>query len=592
MRLGVVPLLLALVASSAGADVLILKGGQRLEGEVADKGKSYDVRVGDGVLSVAKAEVLRHMPSVDAIHVNAEKLNAQARALYDEATKPDVDPKSANEKLKQGVDLLRKAAELYQEAREVYVDDAYASLDKSMVKLFQEMRLYRDKMSSEIAKPAAPPPAEPPAAPKPEAAKPAEPAPEPAPPSAPPAPAKPDAAQLRALAKAGDVEAMYAVGLQLELEDWSAAESAKWLRAAAEKGQLRAQAHLGLLALEGRGRKPDAKEAQAWLLKADARGEPLAKVYLARMHFDGLGGARSLRRADDLCERAATALLPRAMAGDPRSLSALGWMHLEGLGTQQNSERALLLLRNAASKGDVRALMMMGRMFDKGHGVEANRDEALKAYRTAAEKGFAPAQAAFAEMHDSNAWRKNNPFEDRKLAREWFLKAANQGHPLGQFWMGWFHIRGHEGAKDEKEGHRLWGEAMKTATGEVRLMLLNDFGWCHERGVGLPKDMKLAERYWREAAELGHPMSQFNMGFISERELKNPREAFRWFDMAARSGYANACAKIGDLHRAGAVVPKNLLEAERWYAVAVQKGVETASEKLRAVQDERKAAKR
>jgi hypothetical protein len=591
-RLALPLLLAALAVSPARADVLLLKGGQRFEGDVTDKAKTFEIKVGDSVISIAKGEVLKHIPSIAALSAEAEKLHDQARLLYEEAIKPDTDSKTSNEQLKKGVELLRKAADLYQEAREVYADEKQSILDNATVKLLQEMRLYRDKMSSELAKsiaPTAPAPA-PESKEKPEAeAKTVTPA--SAAPAA-PKPAKPTLLELLPLAKAGNIDAMYSAGLLFEVEEWKSTEGEKWLRAAADKGHLRAQAHLALMAFEGHGKYPDSKEAQKWLAKADAKNEPMAKVFLAKMLFEGVGGPRSLRRADDLCEKAYPALRMDALGGDPEVLTALGWMHLEGLGAAQNGEKALLFLKGAAELGDVRAMMMIGMMYDTGRGVAANRAEAVKAYHAAAEKGYAPAQAAYAEIHDQNFYRKNNPGLDKKLAREWFLKATAQGHPLGQFWMGWFHIRGYEGPKDEKEGIRLWGEALKTATGKLRLMILNDLGYCAEQGLGGPKSIKEAAKYWQEAADLGHPMSQGNMGWYYDTELRNLTQAFKWYDLAARQGFPKAVMKMGDFCRSGQGTQKNLQEAERWYAVAVQINVTGADTKLKEVQLERAAGKR
>ncbi|HEV3026024.1 MAG TPA: hypothetical protein VG457_00545, partial [Planctomycetota bacterium] len=583
----------ALLGSLARADVLLLKGGQRFEGEVVDKGKALEIKVGDNTLSIAKSEVLRQVPSIAALTAEAEKLHADARELYQQAIKPDVEVKAGNELLRKGVELLHKATDLYQEAREVYPEEKQTLLDSETVKLLQEMRLYRDKMGSEIAKSINPnpAPAEPKSDPAPEA-KTAPPAGSPPKPPAPAKSAKPDLYQILSLAKAGDVEAMVAAGLILEVGEWRAAEATLWFRAAADKGHPRAQAHLGLLALEGRGRKPDAKEAQAWLAKADAKNEPLAKVYLARMWLEGIAGPRNLRRADDLCERAVVGLRKDALSGDPEVLTALGWMHLEGLGTVRSGEKALECFRGAAEQGDVRALMMLGAMYDQGRGVPPNRNEAVKAYRAAAEKGFAPAQVAYAEIHDTNYWRKSNPILNEKLAREWYLKASNQGHPGGQFWMGWFHILGTEGPKDSKEGFRLWTEAAKTAPLKLRAQILTDFGYCYIDAVGTAKDIKEAMRYSKEAAELGDPRAQNNMGSIYENDLHKENEAFHWIEMAARQNFAESTLDLGRYYREGKVVPKNLQEAERWTAVAVQLGVKGAADQLKEIQKERASGKR
>lgn len=589
-RLPILLLLTAAVVSPARADVLVLKGGQRLEGDLVDKGKTFEIKAGDSVLSIAKTEVLRHVLSIEALTAEAEKIHTQARELYEQGIKPDLDPKTANEQLKKGVELLRKAADLYQEARDYYPETKQTLLDGMTVKLLQEMRLYRDKMSSEIAKSITPAPAPVEPKPEPEAKTPA-PAPAPkAPVKA--KPAKPDLVQLLPLAKAGDLEAMYAAGLILEVEEWKATEATRWFRAAADKGHARAMLHLGILALEGRGRKPDYKEAQGWFVKADAKSEPLAKVQMAKLQIEGIGGPRSLHRADDLCEKAAASLRKEAFSGDPEVSAALGWMHLEGLGTYQSGDKAVEFLKVAAEQGDVRALVMLGMMYDKGKGVTANRTEAVKAYKAAAEKGFGPGQSAYAEMHHVNFWRKSTPIQNEKLAREWFLKAVSQGEPVGMWWMGWFHIWGFEGPKEPKEAFRLWTEGIKIAPDKLRAQLLQDIGWCNSEGVGTPKDMREAMKYYKEGAELGNPMAQNNYAWYLDKDSHNLGESFKWYQLSAKQNFPDAALELGTFYREGKGIPKNLAEAERWYAVAVQLAMKGSAEKLKEVQQERAAGKR
>jgi TPR repeat protein len=585
-------LLTALLSGPSSADILVLKGGQRFEGDLTDRGKTYEIKVGENVVSINKTDIARHILSIEALTAEAEKLHAQARELYAHATKPETELKEANDELKKGVELLRKAVDLYQEARDVYPEEKHTVLDMASVKLLQEMRLYRDKMGSEIARSIAPSTPAPEPKAEPEAKAPTPETPTPKAPAPPAKPVKPDLLQLLPLAKAGDVEAMYGAGCIIEVEDWKATEAVTWLRAAADKGHARAMVRLGLLALEGRGRRPDLKETLGWLNKADAKNEPLAKVYLARMQFDGVTGPRNVHRADELCERAVVSLRKDALAGDPEALRALGWMHLEGLGIYQSNEKALEFFRNAAALGDVRALVQLGEMYDKGHGVAANRAEAVKAYRAAAEKGFAPGEVAYAEIHDDNFWRQKNPGLNHKLAREWFQKAMVQGNPAGTFWFAWFNFLGTEGPKDEKEGMRLLVDSLKTADQKYRSIILNDLGLCSTDGRGVPKNRKEAAKYFREASDMGNSMAQYNLGEYYLVDMKSESEAFKWFEMSAKQNFAMSTCVMGDYYREGRVVPRNLQEAERWYAVAVQLKFKEAEARLKAVQQERAAGKR
>jgi TPR repeat protein len=580
---------LATLASQGFADTIILKAGQRIEGDVKEKGGAYEVTTAQGTVTIPKTDVARIARSVDVIETEAKALQDQAKSLYEEASKLENDTKAANDKLRQGVELLRKAVTLYQDAREVYTEGRYARMDQAMVRLFQEMRLFRDKMHSELVKapePEAAPKPEPksdakePAAPTPEAKKLGE-------------PAKPDLGALVAAAKGGDLEAMFAAGRFLEIGDWSAVEAMKWLKSAADKGHPRAQALLGLLALEGRGNRPDPKEATKWLFKAEAKGEPLAKVYLAWIQFRGIGGPRSLRKADELCEHAAVQLRKDVLGGDQDAEFALGWMHLEGMGIYQSLDQALALFRSAASKGSVRAAIQLGRLYDEGRGVEKDLPAAAKWYGQAAERGFAEGQYEFAWIHDQNdSERPNNPLKDFALSRQWYDKAIAQGYPVAMYRLGNFYLWGKETAIDGPMAIRLFQQAIQKAWGTHLFDALNNLGLVYAQGKGVPRDLKEASKYFRMAAEGGSAHGQYNMG-VHSLEQKDDREAMRWWRLAARNGHSRASFEIGDAYfLSNHGMKKDLVEAERWFLTALQLGDKDAPRALSMVREEREAERK
>jgi hypothetical protein len=153
-------LALALPSPAARADIVFLNDGKRLEGDVTDKGNAYEVKTHYGTLTVDKSEVKKIVKDVAQLTAEAETCRKLARGMYDEALKLD-DPKERNRKLTAGVELLERAMKIYNDAREVFTGPAYDYLDKEAAKIIQEMRLYRDKMMTEAARPPDPPKPEP-----------------------------------------------------------------------------------------------------------------------------------------------------------------------------------------------------------------------------------------------------------------------------------------------------------------------------------------------------------------------------------------------------------------------------------------------
>ena len=66
----------------ANADVLFLKGGQRIEGEVTPKGKNYEVLTERGTLTIPKRLVQKLVPDVEVLTEKAKALQTKAPWLF------------------------------------------------------------------------------------------------------------------------------------------------------------------------------------------------------------------------------------------------------------------------------------------------------------------------------------------------------------------------------------------------------------------------------------------------------------------------------------------------------------------------------
>lgn len=150
-------------APPSAADLLLLKNGNKIEGEIQDKGQTYEVRTKFGVLSFKKPEVDRIVKDAAVLAAEAETLRKTGTSLHEEALPIQDDPKKRNRKLASAIELLEKSLGIYRSARAVYTGDAYAHLDKAIAELTEEIRVCRGQTAPEPAAPAAPapPPAKP-----------------------------------------------------------------------------------------------------------------------------------------------------------------------------------------------------------------------------------------------------------------------------------------------------------------------------------------------------------------------------------------------------------------------------------------------
>ena len=159
---------------------------------------------------------------------------------------------------------------------------------------------------------------------------------------------------LFASAAAGDAEAQFNLGFSL-WEQKKYAESAKWMRKAADQGSPPAQTMLGTLYASGNGVAQSDFEAAKWFSKAAESGDAYAQLFLADAYSEGRGVPRNQKEAARLMEEAADKKNPQAQA-------TLGWWYINGINTDMDLDRGRKLLREAAAQGNEEASAYIARL--------------------------------------------------------------------------------------------------------------------------------------------------------------------------------------------------------------------------------------
>ena len=165
-------------------------------------------------------------------------------------------------------------------------------------------------------------------------------------------------ANLLARAEAGDAEAQYEYGMQLQLgidasPDHRAA--ATWLRRAAEQDYLEAQFALGLLYNAGRGVQQDCAEAADWLLRAARHGHRESQLTLGMLYQNCDAESR------DYVESVAW-LRAAAEGGHPIAMSILSGLYAAGRGVIKDPVLACMWQFLAAYRSSGRNRDQMVRM--------------------------------------------------------------------------------------------------------------------------------------------------------------------------------------------------------------------------------------
>ena len=191
------------------------------------------------------------------------------------------------------------------------------------------------------------------------------------------------------LAKVGDVDAQYVVGLAFETgmdAKLDEAEAARWFRQAALQGNVEAQFHLARLVAKGaKGLKQDFSTALKLYQDAAAKGHAQAMNALGQAYQQGKGTGADPARAAEWYRKAAGQKLADAE-------NNLGMLYLEGKGVARDLSEAFELFERAAGQNDPWGLNNLGGMYEMGWGTTANKDKALALYKQALAAGNAAAQ--------------------------------------------------------------------------------------------------------------------------------------------------------------------------------------------------------
>jgi len=114
-----------------------------------------------------------------------------------------------------------------------------------------------------------------------------------------------------------------------------------------------------------------------------------------------------------------------------------------------------------------------------------------------AEKGDADAQLTLAEMYKEG----ENIEKDLKSAHKWYLKSANQGNRVAEFWLGFAYKYGIDGAKqDYKEAAKWFKKGADQGEPHSQYYL----GDMYLHGIGVDKNVTAALILYKAAAGNGN----------------------------------------------------------------------------------------
>jgi TPR repeat protein len=176
----------------------------------------------------------------------------------------------------------------------------------------------------------------------------------------------------------------------------------------ARQGDSEAQYNVGAMYQNGRGVEADRERALEWYHKAAEQGNSRAMARLGLMESN-----RDSFHSE----------LEQAKLGNTESQYNVGNMYARGNGTNIDLRQAVGWYEKAAGQGHIKAAYKLGLAYYEGAGVRRSGKHARKWFGVAAADGYAPAQYYLGRIHaEGQGVRK-----DYGKALEWFSRAIDGG---------------------------------------------------------------------------------------------------------------------------------------------------------------------
>lgn len=123
---------------------------------------------------------------------------------------------------------------------------------------------------------------------------------------------------------------------------------------------------------------------------------------------------------------------------DPRAMSYLGYMYLNGLGVPRNYQQAMYWYQKAAALGNTGVMNNIGNLYHYGEGIPQNYKEAMLWYKKAALHGDTYGMNGIGSLYENG----QGVTRDYQQAMKWYQKAAAQGNAYAMDNIGFFYEDG------------------------------------------------------------------------------------------------------------------------------------------------------
>ena len=359
---------------------------------------------------------------------------------------------------------------------------------------------------------------------------------------------------------------MYAAGLGTEQDYLQAAD---WLTLSADENYKYAQYSLGGLYYHGKGVDQDHESAFALYTSSANQSFSYASFELGKMLRDGIGCVKNQQDSDRRFKEAFLGFVSmEEQSHDDKLQYRLGWMLLNGIGTDKDEARAKEYFEKAASVGNPfacyqlaklilsdekaqpqevekalgylrksvdaenpYAAYFLGKLYEKGQHVPQNTAEAVRLYTMSAEQDNDFAAYRLGKLYLGG----EGVLKDVESAIRWLTFAADRKNQFAEYALGVLYFKGEDVPKDVPKAL----EYLKRSAGQGNQFAQYRLGKIHLMGEDMPKDIQTALQFLTAAAEQGNQYAQYTLGklYLMGKDVPKDKEtAVRWFTLSAAQG--------------------------------------------------------
>jgi TPR repeat protein len=359
---------------------------------------------------------------------------------------------------------------------------------------------------------------------------------------------------------------MYAAGLGTEQDYLQAAD---WLTLSADENYKYAQYSLGGLYYHGKGVDQDHETAFALYTRSADQSFPYASFELGKMLRDGIGCVKNQQDADRRFKEAFLGFVfMEEQSHDDKLQYRLGWMLLNGVGTDkdearakeyfekaasvgnpfacyqlaklilsdekaqpQEVEKALAYLRKAVEDENPYATYFLGKLYEKGQHVPQDISETVRLYTLSAEQGNDFAAYRLGKLYLGG----NGVLKDVESAIRWLTFAADRKNQFAEYALGVLYLKGEDVPRDIPKAL----EYLKRSAGQGNQFAEYRLGKIYLMGEDAPKDIRAALQSLKAAAEQGNQYAQYTLGklYLMGKDIPKDKDAaVRWFTLSAAQG--------------------------------------------------------